>query len=129
MKRLVRLLVPALLFVGMAAQPALAQDKAKAAKAEKGKVIVKVLHEDDRVRVTEVTFRPGDVGPNIERPLRVVRALKGGTLERTYPDGKTEKREWKAGQVRVSGPDKPFTPKNIGKSTIVLYSVQIKQAK
>jgi hypothetical protein len=119
----VMLLLPAFFL----ASSAIAQEKAK--KAEKGKSEQKVLIDNDRIRVTETRFRPGDEGPNIERPYRITRALKGGTLERNYPDGKKEKREWKTGQVREQGPDKAFAPKNIGKSEVVLYTVTPKQPK
>ena len=130
------LLVAAFMLAGVTANPAMAQDKAKdakaapAAKAEKGKAVVKVLHEDDRVRVTETTYKPGDVGPNIVRGFRVIRALKNGTLERTYADGKKEKYERKAGEVSVAGPDKQaFFVKNVGKSDYAVYSVTVKGVK
>lgn len=136
MKRLIRsyvgLLVTAFVLAGFAAQPAMAQDKAKdakAAKAEKGKATVKVLHDDDKVRVVEATFKPGDEGANVARSFRVTRALKGGTIQRTYPDGKTEKVEWKTGEVKVQPAAMPFTPKNVGKSDLVLYVVVVKEPK
>jgi hypothetical protein len=136
MKRLIRsyvgLLVAAFVLAGFAAQPAIAQEKAKgakAAKAEKGKATRKVLFENDRVLVFEVTHKPGDEGPNVARPFRIVRALKGGTLQRTWADGKIDKTEWKTGEVRALEADKPFIPKNIGKSDVVLYIVQLKEPK
>ena len=137
MKRLIRLfasvLVPAFVLAGVVTQAAMAQDKAKdakAMKAEKGKALVKVLHEDDKVRVTETTFKPGDEGPSVVRGFRVIRALKNGTLERTYADGKKEKYERKAGEVRVAGPDKQaFSVKNVGKSDYAVYAVIIKGVK
>jgi len=135
-QRLIRLsmgvLIPAFMLAGFVAQPAMAQEKAiegKAAKAEKGKVTIKVLFDNDKVRVQEVTFKPGDEGANDARPFRVVRPLKGGTIQRTHPDGKIDKVEFKTGEVKVFEPDKPFTPKNIGKSDIVLYVVQLKEPK
>jgi hypothetical protein len=140
MKRLIRLfvslLVPAFVLAGVAANPAMAQDKAKdakaapAAKAEKGKAVQKVFSEDDRVRVTETTFKPGDVGPNVMRGFRVTRALKGGMTERTWADGKKEKVEWKTGEVKVQEPEKQARQtKNVGKTDIVFYTVTIKGVK
>lgn len=138
MKHLIRLLASLVVPVFMlaVANPVMAQDKMKdakaapAAKAEKGKAVQKVLHDDDKVRVTETTFKPGDTGPNVQRGFRVARLLKGGTLERTYADGKTEKLERKTGEVRVLGPDKQaYFQKNIGKTDIVFYTVNIKAAK
>jgi len=140
MKQLIRLfvslVVPAFILAGVAASPAVAQDKAKdakaapAAKAEKGKAVQKVLHEDDKVRVTETTLKPGDVGANTTRGFRVSRMLSGGTWERTYADGKKEKVERKTGDVRAAGPDKQaYFNTNTGKTTVVFYTVTIKGAK
>ena len=141
MKRLIRLfvslLVPALMLAFATATPAMKHemDKAKdakaapAAKLEKGQVVLKVLHEDDKVRVGEITYKPGNEGLNVARPFRILRALKGGTLQRTYPDGKTDKLTFKTGEVKVLQPSPPYIPKNIGKSDVVLYVVIVKEPK
>ena len=141
MKQLIRLfvslVVPALMLAFAAATPAMKHemDKAKdakaapAAKAEKGKSTLKVLFENDKVRVYEITSRPGDEGANVARPFRVIRPLNDGTLQRTWADGRVEKVEYKTGQVIAVGPDKPFTPKNIGKTAYVLYIVDVKEPK
>ncbi|MBM3358276.1 MAG: hypothetical protein FJY54_11180 [Betaproteobacteria bacterium] len=130
------LLVPAFVFTGFV-QPATAQDKAKeakkeapAAKAEKGKVVTKTVFENDHMRVFEATFKPGDVAPTGPRPLRVIRPLKSGVLERTFADGTTDKVEFKAGEVKVlQAEPKPYTPKNIGKSDLSLYVDYVKEPK
>jgi len=122
---LARLVVAAFFAAGAIAYPAVAQEK-KADKAAAGKPAVKELIKNDKVRVFEIVFKPGDAGPNVERPFRIVRALKGGTLERNYPDGKKQKVEWKAGEVKSLGPDKPYVPKNIGKTAVHLYVVEVK---
>ncbi|MBI3917887.1 MAG: hypothetical protein HY322_12870 [Betaproteobacteria bacterium] len=142
MKRLIRLLigvmVPAFMVAGLAVQPAAAQDKAKEtkkevkkdAKAAKGKAAIKELFQNDKVRVVEATFKPGDEAPNAARPFRVIRPLKGGTLTRIFADGKTEKVVFKTGEVKVLEADKvPYIPKNEGKSDIVLYLVFLKEPK
>ena len=139
MKHLIRLfaslVVPA--FMLAVANPAIAQDKGKdakaapAAKAEKGQVTRKVLLENDKAQVFEVTFKPGDENKAVPSSLyRIVRALSGGTIQRTYADGKTEKVEWKTGEVRMNEPTKQtYIAKNVGKTNIVLYVVVLKQAK
>jgi hypothetical protein len=107
------------------ANPVLAQDK----KIEKGgaKAAMKVIAENDKVRAYEVTFAPGAENTAVpSKSVRVVRALAGGTLERTYADGKKEKVSYKTGQVRINEPGPGFTTKNTGKSEIRLYVVQIK---
>lgn len=122
---LASLAVPA--FMLAVANPAIAQDKAKAHKAT---VSQKVLHDDERVRVTETTSKPGDVGNNTVRGKRVTRYLQGGTQERNYADGRKEKIERKTGEVLVAGPDKDqYFVRNIGKTTIVTYTVTLKEPK
>jgi hypothetical protein len=123
--------VLAFLLAGMIANPAMAQDKAKdakaapAAKAEKGKASTTILAENDKVKVSEARLKPGDEAPNVPRGLQVVRCLKGGEMQRTYADGKVEKVTWKAGEVRIVQPAQ-FTPKNIGKTEVVFYIVELK---
>jgi mannose-6-phosphate isomerase-like protein (cupin superfamily) len=113
----------ALLFGGAA----FAQDK-------KGKIperTQKVLVDNDRVRVTETVYPPGG-GTNVAGApaYRITRALKGGTLERTYADGRKETAAFKTGEVKEQPAAKaPYTLKNTGKSDVVLYTVQMKPAK
>ena len=124
--------IPAFVFAAVAAEPAMAQEKAKeaktekAAKAEKGKPTTKVLLENDKVRVTETRFKPGDESASITRLPRVTRALKGGTLTRVYPDGKTDKSEYKTGEVKYFAASPEYKVKNAGKTEIILYSVNMK---
>src|SRR5262245_34198207 len=91
------------LFALAVANPASAADKPKEVKATNSQ---KVLADDDRVRVTETTTKPGENGSNVVRGKRVTRYLSGGTQERNYADGRKEKVERKTGEVFVAGPDK-----------------------
>src|SRR5437868_9010358 len=86
------------------------------------------LLENDKVIVREVHFKPGDENKAVATSAyRVLRALKGGTLTRTYADGKTEKLEYKTGDVKFLEPLKiGYTTKNTGKSDVLLYVVQLK---
>ena len=103
---------------------AMAQDKKDMATKE---VTVKPIAENDKVRVTEVIWAPGARNSTIATSsTRVVRALKGGTLERTYADGKKEKIVYKDGETRINMPGQPFTSVNIGKKPVHLYVVQLK---
>lgn len=132
MRHLIRLFASLVVPVFMlaVANPAIAQDKAKDAKAAKGQPAIKVLAENDKLRAWEVTFKPGDENTAVpSSSTRVVRALKGGTLMRTYTDGKTERVEWKAGDVRINQPSAQYTAKNVGKTDIVLYVVLLKDPK
>ncbi|MBI3045607.1 MAG: hypothetical protein HYY78_22600 [Betaproteobacteria bacterium] len=128
----VGLLAIAFVVAGPAVSPAMAQDGAKdgkAAKTARDWSPTKLLFDNDKVRVQEVTFKPGDQGPNIPRPFRIIRVLKGGTIQRTFSDGKTDNVVYQTGEVKVYEADKPFVPKNIGKSDIVLYVVALKAPK
>jgi hypothetical protein len=117
------LLVPAFILAGAMAQPAMAQDK----KADKAPVRAqKILVNNDRVRVSESVFKPGETNPMAQRGYRVTRVLKGSTtVVRTTPDGKTETIEWKEGGVYVS-PAGPTSTKNVGKSAVTIYTVVLK---
>jgi hypothetical protein len=113
--------LPAMLVAGWLAVPASAQDKSKAPPPGTTKTIL----DNEKVLVTENTFKPGQGGAVRERKPRVVRALSDGTMERIYPDGKTEKVEWKVGQVRYL-PKETFGNRNVGKSDVVLFIVEPK---
>jgi hypothetical protein len=120
---LARLLIPAFFLTGAIAQPAVAQEK----KAEKAPVRAqKILVDNDRVRVVESVWKPGEVNPLVPRGYRVTRVLKGSTtILRTHADGKTETIEWKEGGVYVSPADNASS-KNVGKSEVVSYTVTLK---
>jgi len=126
--------VSAFVLAGALAIPAVAQDKSKAApmaKAEKGKATIKVLLENNKVRVYETTYRPGDVNTEVPTAFyRINRTMRDATIERTYADGKKEKIELKAGTVRMLEPAKPgaptYTVQNIGKTDHVSYIVLLK---
>jgi len=118
----VSILVPAFIMAGAVVNSATAQQKAAKATATG-----KVLLESDKVRVYEVTYKPGAENTSVpSSSSRVVRALKGGTIQRIYSDGKKENVTYKAGQVRLNEPGPGYTAKNIGKTQIVLYVVQVK---
>ena len=121
------LLVPAFFVAGVIATPAMAQEKKAEKKMEKqaGKSTSKEALKNDRVRVNDVTFKPGDEAPSIERPARVIVYVKGGTLQRIYPDGKKESTTYKDGEVRYFDATPAYAVKNVGKTTVHLYGVQL----
>jgi mannose-6-phosphate isomerase-like protein (cupin superfamily) len=123
----------AVMLMGMAAVPAMAQDKAKAeakekAKSDSGSYGRKKLFENDKVVVTEVTTRPGGESESrVRNYFRVVRVISGGETEQTYADGKKETFKRKPGDVYAAGPDKvAYKTKNTGKTDLVIYIVQLK---
>ena len=104
---------------------ATAREEASAKKAKKAEPIVKVPLENERVKVHEVRFRPGDKDPMKERPDRVQYILKGGKLRLHLPDGTTKDSELKAGTVRWR-PKDTFAAENVGKTEVRFISVDLK---
>ena len=108
--------------VGLAvAGPLHAQDKGK---AKERAPVVKVLLENDKVRVTESTFKPGDVSRS-DRKARTNYFVKSGKLERTTKDGKKTVYERVAGTALWLEADSDVV-KNIGKTNFVVVSVTTK---
>ena len=113
----------AILVAAVLAAPAAAQDKKAPIRAQK------MLLDNDKVRVTEGVFKPGEQNPMEPRGYRITRVLKGNTtIERRHKDGKVEKIEWKEGAVIQSGPDHASS-RTIGKGEVMIYTVTVKQAK
>ena len=114
----------ALVFFGLMVGSTVAQDK----KENKGtpKAVIKVVAENAKVTATETTYAPGAESNTSRAEIRVVRALSGGTLQRTYADGKKEQIVYKTGDVRINEPGPAYTTKNIGKTEVKLYVVRLK---
>jgi hypothetical protein len=111
----------AVLFVALiAAAPAAAQDKAAEKRA--GDDTTKVLVDNDKLRASESTYKPGAVSDMRKRSGRLVRALTDGTVERVYADGKMETINYKAGDVKYY-PEQTYRQKNVGKADMVIYTV------
>lgn len=91
--------------------------------AEPPKAVTKVLLDNDKVRVYETIFPPGAQGTSGTPPYRIVRALTDGSIQRIYPDGKTDTTNWKAGDVREVGPDPQYVPKNPGTTEMRIFVV------
>lgn len=99
------------------------------AEAQEKKAQTKVLFDNETVRVQEVTFAPGAEGANTKRPSRVMRVLEGGTIRRTYANGKAENVVYRTGEVKLVEAERPFVPRNIGDSDIVFLVVSFKGQK
>jgi hypothetical protein len=61
---------------------------------------VKVLVDNDRVRVLEILHKPGAKEPMHSHPASVAVSLSDFKLKLTSPDGKITERTAKAGEVR-----------------------------
>jgi hypothetical protein len=121
---LAALLVPAFAVAVLIASPALAQDKKADASASTG--VIKEIDKNDKFRVYEVTYKPGTGSPSSVRSARVVHAIVGGKLERTFEDGTKTTVEWKAGDTKIISESKAYAVKNVGKTTVRLLVTEAK---
>jgi quercetin dioxygenase-like cupin family protein len=121
---LARTLSAIVIAIGLAALPVHAQDKSKAepkADAKEIKVETKVLLENEKVIVTQATFKPGAVS-RADRKARLNYVVAGGKLQRTNKEGKTTTYERKTGTAVWLEADSDVV-KNIGNTTFVVVGV------
>lgn len=105
------------------AAAALAQDPSKVApKAFTEKI------NNDQVQVFEYHSKPGDKEPMHSHRQNVVYVLQGGKERFTLPDGKTEEREFKTGDVIWRDPS-THAVENIGTTEMRALIVELKAAK
>jgi len=90
------------------------------------RVQTKTLADDDRVQVIEERFAPGAESESVARPYRVVRVLRGGKLERIFPNGLRKPVDWRSGEVLIANASAPYILKNVGTDEVVLYAVRLK---
>ena len=65
------------------------------------------------------------MSPSTARPDRIVHTVKGSTIVRTHPDGKTQKIESKTGETQwLEAATYEF--KNVGKSDYIIHVVYLK---
>jgi mannose-6-phosphate isomerase-like protein (cupin superfamily) len=88
----------------------------------------KVLLENDKVRVKEAIFVPGDKNPGMHKHEypHVGVPLDAGTLKFNYPDGKTETLELKPGSAGYREANVTHEAVNLGSKPIRVIEVEIK---
>jgi len=131
MKQFTRLaLVPLAVTLALSAvnlSPAVADEKGTNAQSDQ---MVKILLENDKVQVRLATYKPGQVRPAVAEGNRVLHVIKGGTLLRIYPDGKTKEIVLKTGDVKwldeTTGSTTSYSLKNVGDTEVVLFAVILK---
>jgi quercetin dioxygenase-like cupin family protein len=91
----------------------------------------KVVSENDQVRVLKVHYGAHEKSVMHSHPDSVVVFVEGGKTKFTYPDGKSEVLEMKAGEARFT-PKTVHLPENVsdkGMDVIVIELKSPKQAK
>lgn len=109
------------IFFFFVSQTTKAQDPVKVAPGH-----YKVLLENDRVRVLEITYKPGEKAPMHSHPASVLYYLSNFKARFTFPDGKTANIEGKKG---VAEWHEAFThaAENIDSTEIHLIEVELKE--
>ena len=87
--------------------------------------VYKFLNENERVRVLEVVFKPGDMAKMHNHPEHVVYVLKGGKLRLTS-EGKMQDMDLATGSV-VFLKEQNHEATNVGNSVIDLLVVELKK--
>jgi quercetin dioxygenase-like cupin family protein len=115
-----RVLFLAVVLVFLAALSARAQDPLKVdAKHHK------MEFENAQVRVLRFTLGPHEKSPMHEHPANIVVYLTDAHVKFTYPDGKTEERHGKAGQVFWNQPVK-HEAENVGDTPTEGIQIELK---
>jgi len=129
MKKLALMAVVAISMFAFTTRAVVAQEKAKAEKAKTELAQVgkkewpkpgpnaKVLLENDKVRVQEIMYKPGEKSEMRKRGgTRVNYVLEGGPTKIYYADGKTEKGERKKGTATYNTSEVTASTENVGKT-------------
>jgi quercetin dioxygenase-like cupin family protein len=106
--------------LSLAALPAVAQDPTKVDPQH-----YKVESENDQVRVLRIHYGPHEKSVMHGHPGAVAVFLTDGNVKFTYPDGKTEDMQVKAGESRWTKAGKHL-PENVGDKPFDLILVELK---
>lgn len=112
-----------LLFGLACAMPALAQDPVKVDSKH-----YKVESQNARVRVLRIKYAPGEKSVMHRHPAAVAVFMTDGKMKFTYPDGKTEEREVKAGQTAWT-PATKHLPENVSDHDVEVLLIELKSSR
>ena len=118
-----RILFLALFVLALAVPSALAQDAAKVDSQH-----YKIESENSRVRVLRVKYGPHEKSVMHSHPDLVAIFQTDGRVKFTYPGGKTEEREMKAGQTLFT-PAVTHLPENLSDGDMEIILVELKTPK
>jgi len=84
-----------------------------------------VEFESDRVRVIRVKYGPHEKSPMHGHPESVAVFLTANRGQFNFPNGSSEVREWKAGQV-MAIPGEIHAPENLSDGPLELVLIEVK---
>ena len=115
-----------IMWVFVASVPDVSRVEASAQTAA-SKDTAKIVLENPRVRVRDVTFLPGtSAGMHTHDLPHVGVVIQGGTLVFKYPDGKSETMKLEAGGAGFREANVTHEPTNPGKSAVRVIEVELK---
>lgn len=118
-----RIMFLTLFVLALAVPSALAQDAAKVDSQH-----YKVESENSRVRVLRVKYGPHEKSVMHTHPDAVAIFQTDGRVKFTYPGGKTEERDMKAGQVLFT-PAVKHLPENLTEGDMEVILIELKTPK
>ena len=89
--------------------------------------VYKVLLDNDEVKVTEVTFKPGQGDEMHQHGVMSIYGITGGKLQNTSPDGTVREMEVADGFVGHRNTVTTHQMKNIGDTTVKVILVEHKK--
>jgi quercetin dioxygenase-like cupin family protein len=101
----------------------LAQDAVKVAPGN-----LKILHENEYVRVVQDTLAPGEIEAMHTHPASWYYVTLPGTMKVTYANGKTTTWNAKLGEQAWMDAEPAHTSENIGKTTMQYVLVEVRSA-
>ena len=117
---LIMIVLFATVALGLGTTMAMAEDLVKAMPND-----VKVIVDNDRVRVLDVLHKPGVKEPMHSHPAYVSVYMSSTRVKVTTPDGKTVEKDRKAGEVAYSGPT-THALENIGTADQHVIVIELK---
>jgi quercetin dioxygenase-like cupin family protein len=115
------------MWVFFAAVPDVSRVEASPQTAAASKDTAKIVLENARVRVRDVTFLPGiSAGMHTHDLPHVGVVIQGGTLLFKYPDGKSETMTLEAGGAGFREANVTHEPTNPGKTAVRVIEVELK---
>jgi len=86
----------------------------------------KVLLENDQVRVCRASVKPADTIAMHSHPNHIIYVTRSGKVLFTFPDGKSQEVEMKAGEV-IWGNAESHAARNIGNTEVRVIVVELKE--
>jgi len=82
--------------------------------------------ENEQVRIIRVRYGARERSVMHAHPSSIVVFLTDGRIRMTYPDGKTQEREMRAGQSYFAGPEEHL-PENLSDTDIEALVIELKR--